>query len=105
MNFKRVSLATSFLVSAAIVTGDAHVVQAHTATVRVDDGHTVVEHNYRNYRIIAPAPRRHSTCRRPALYAIPIRYIPVWPAYERRGYYKSNIFHHSGVHRTVVFVR
>jgi hypothetical protein len=105
MNFKRVSLAMSFLVSAAIVIGGAHVVQAHTATIRVDDGRTVVEHNYPNYRIVAPATRRHSTCGRPALYAIPILYIPVWPAYERRGYYKSNIFHHSGVHRTLVFAR
>ncbi|NIL96339.1 MAG: hypothetical protein GTO76_03015 [Planctomycetales bacterium] len=105
MNVKRAAMGMGVLLSLVIFLGKAEVAQAHTATVRVRDGRTVVEHRYSSYRIIAPRPRYQATCRWPVVSAVPAWYGLGWAFYERRGYYKSNIFHHSGVCRTAVLVR
>ncbi|NIP84635.1 MAG: hypothetical protein GTO03_03405 [Planctomycetales bacterium] len=106
MNYARVSLPTIFLTGVAIFSASSEAVQAHTATIRVENGQTVVQHSYPNYRIVVPARERETRCCRPAVdaYPLPVVYGHGWAFYERRGFYRWNIFHHSGVRRTLVLV-
>lgn len=106
MKIKHVVLTTSFLLGAAVVTGDAHVAQAHIALVSVKDGRTVVEHQYRNGPNLAMAApmQRHDFCCGPASYGIPALYAPAWGYRVRSSYYELGTFHHSNLRRTAVLV-